>query len=281
MANSLAVVIVNFNTGRYLIDCIRSIKKTTNVFLTPEIELIVIDNASTDESITGIKSSTRLDSARQAGTTSIQIIRNKKNLGFAKAANQGIKKSTYDYILLLNPDTIVKKDAIANLLKFAESKNYAGVVGARLLNPDGTIQPSVFRLPTVWGAIREFWFGERDAYLKYKPIGEEPITVEAVVGAAFLITPQAREKVGMIDERFWMYFEDLDYCRRVKKAGLKIYYLPSAQIIHYHGISGRNEKDEKDQWRRLIPSSKIYHGLIQHYLINFVLWSGQKMKKLL
>jgi len=76
-----------------------------------------------------------------------------------------------------------------------------------------------------------------------------------------------------------MYFEDLDFCRRVRKAGYKIYYLPTAEIIHEHGASGKTLVDPADQWKRLIPSSKIYHGWLKHYLISFILWSGQKCLK--
>ncbi len=85
----------------------------------------------------------------------------------------------------------------------------------------------------------------------------------------------------MFDERFFMYYEDLDYCKRVRKAGLVVYYLPTSEVMHYHGMSGKNLLPDEDQWRRLIPSSKIYHGRVVHYLLNFVIWSGQKWQKLL
>src|SRR3972149_3945798 len=81
------------------------------------------------------------------------------------------------------------------------------------------------------------------------------------------LTQAALKMVGLLDERYFMYFEDLDFCKRVWKAGLKVYYLPSAEVIHYHGASGRDIADSANQWRRLIPSSKIYHGVLKHYLI--------------
>ena len=89
------------------------------------------------------------------------------------------------------------------------------------------------------------------------------------------------KKVGLMDERYFMYFEDLDYCKRVKRSGLKVYYYPEAEIIHSHGISGKGVASDKDQWRRLIPGSKIYHGPIKHYLIYAIAWLGQKWQKLL
>lgn len=267
---TLSVVIVNYNTGDLLKACLQSIKETTGNFKNPSTEVVVVDNASRDKSIRGI-------TLRQgSGQASIEIIENKVNVGFAKAVNQGIGVAKGEYILLLNPDTVVKDGAIKELMEFVESRDDLGVVGARLLNLDGSTQSSVFHFPTVWRAIREFWLGQEGAYSKYTPKGNGPVMVDAVVGAVFLITPQARKKVGLLDERYFMYFEDLDYCRRVKKAGLKVYYLPSAQIIHHHGISGQSVAKEENQWRRLIPSSKLYHSELKHRLVNFVIWSGVK-----
>ena len=99
--------------------------------------------------------------------------------------------------------------------------------------------------------------------------------------AAFLITPQAKKKVGLLDERYFMFFEDHDYCKRVGEAGLKIFYYPKALVVHHHGESGKMLADEDNQWRRLIPSSKIYHGALKHYLLNFIIWSSQKWQRLL
>lgn len=253
----LSVIIVNFNTGKLLAECIASIKKN------PNVEVIVVDNGSTD------------DSAAAVGK--FQIISNKTNVGFAKAANQGIRKARGEYILLLNPDTKVKQGAIAEMLTFAQNTPDAGVVGAQLVNPDGSVQPSVFHFPTIFGAIKEFWLGQKGTYTKYIPTGSEPAVVDSLVGAAFLITPQACKRVGLLNERFWMYFEDLDYCRRVYRAGLKVCYLPSAQVVHYHGISGYGQ--EQIQYHRLVEASCVYHGPLLHSLINFVIWSGQKWQK--
>lgn len=255
----VSIVIVNYNTGKLLRECLESVIKTC-----PGCEVVVVDNHSTDGGVKEIR-----------GIRGVRVIENTENVGFAKANNQGIKLAKGDYILLLNPDTNVKDDAIEKLVEFAKTHPDAGVVGAKLILSDGTTQKSVFRFPTVWRAIQEFWFGA-NTYSSYVSQGSSPVAVDAVVGAAFLITPQAREKVGMLDECYFMYFEDLDYCRRVWNLGLKVFYLPSAEIIHYHGVSGKNIKGE--QWMRLIPSSKIYHGAFIHWLINFIIWTSQKFK---
>lgn len=259
MMPEVSIIVVNYNTRKLVEDCIVSIKKNTGV----PYEIIVVDN-STQGGFT-------------SATGDFVLIRNKENLGFAKGVNQGIKKAKAEYILLLNSDILVKKDSIESLLDFAKNTPDAGVVGAKLLNRDGGIQASCFNFPSIKNAVLQYWFGKKGLFDKYAPEGKGPAVVDAVVGAAFLITPLALEKVGLLDERYFMYFEDIDYCRRVKAAGLKAYYLPEVGIIHYHGESGKVIKDESNQWRRLIPSSKIYHGAVKHYVLTFVIWLGQKL----
>ncbi len=257
----LSIIIVNYNTSKLTSECVDSIKKYP-----PETdyEIIIIDNGSEEKlSING---------------NGIKIIRNEKNLGFSKANNQGIDAAKGKYVLLLNSDTTVKKNSISSLLKFAQENNDAAVVAPKLLNTDGSIQPSVFRLPTLWLIIRQYWFGEKGLLDKYVP---KTNTVEEAVMAAYLITPTCFKKVGKLNERYFFFFEDFDYARRIKEKGLKIYYLSDAEIVHHHGASGKKVADESNQWRRLIPGSKIYHGILTHYLIIFVMWSSQKWRKLL
>jgi len=116
---------------------------------------------------------------------------------------------------------------------------------------------------------------------KYYPKERDPVEAEVLVMAAFLITPKAKQKVGLLDERYFMYFEDFDYCKRVREMGLKVFYYPAAQVIHHHGESGKKLAGNEDQWKRLIPSSKIYHGTLKHYLLNFIIWSSQKWQRIL
>lgn len=259
----VSIVIVNYNTKDLTLSCIKSVFKYTKGL---RFEIIVIDNGSGQE----------LNPENQ----NFRIIHNTANLGFAKANNQGIKIASGRNILLLNSDTEIRDNSIEKIVRFADTTDDAGIVGPRLLNSDGTIQASVFNFPTIKRAIDQYWLKKSNDLEKYTPRGEDPRNVDCVVGAAMLITPQAIKKVGMLDERYFMYFEDLDYCRRVWRSGLRVYYLPGAEVIHHHGASGRNLMGEKNQWRRLVPSSKIYHGVVGHYLFNFILWSGQKWQKL-
>jgi GT2 family glycosyltransferase len=261
----LSVIIVNYNTKKLLVDCINSVISEGSSL---KKEIIVIDNGSSDSSQTAVQK------------FQIKLIENKENLGFARANNQGLKIAKGKYKLLLNSDTKVKKDSLGEMVKFARSKKDAGVVGPKLLNADGSIQASCYNFPTIWRAVEHFWFGRTGYWEKYAPRSKKPITVEAIVGAAFLITPTALKKVGLLDERYFMFFEDLDYCRSVWKKGLKVYYLPRVEVIHHHEASGKHLADPLNQWRRGVVSSKIYHGPFEFPVYSFILWSGQKWQNL-
>lgn len=257
-----------------VLDCIDSI---VNEGSKTKWEIIVVDNGSKDGTQKEIKK-------LQEKMSNLYLIENKGNFGYAKANNQGMEKAKGDYIILLNSDIIVKKGALGKLMKFAQKTKDAGVIGPKLLNLDGSLQFSCYHFPTIKNAIREYWLGEKGLFEKYAPSGKEPVTVDAVVGAAFLITPKALRKVGLLDERYFAYFEDIDYCRQVWKKGLKVYYYPQAEIIHYHGATFegktlRKAVEPDNRWRRLIPGSKIYHGLLKHYVLLVVLKVGQKWQK--
>jgi len=264
----LSVILVNLNTKRLTLDSIHSVLREGEV----KKEIIVVDNGSTDGSVEALGELTK--------KKVIKFIKNRENLGFAKANNQGIRIAKGKYILLLNNDTIVKKEALTKLVEFAKERRDAGVVGSKLLNIDGSLQPSCFHFPTITNAIKEYLLGQMGNFEKFAPKAKEAVTVDAVVGASFLITSLARKKVGLLDERYFAYFEDIDYCRKVWQSGLKVYYLPSSEIIHYHGATFKKMAKREDQWRKLIPGSKIYHGVLKHYIINTILWLGQKWEKL-
>lgn len=270
----LSIIIVCLNNRELVVDCIKSIVKEGSSI---KKEIIVVDNGSKDGSVAAIS---KLKT--QNPELKIIIIENKENLGYSRANNQGIEIAKGNYVLLLNSDTIVKKGALGKLYSFAKKSVDTGVVGPKLLNIDGTLQPSCFHFPTIRNAIKEYWLGEKGLFEKYAPKGEKASKVDSVVGAAFLMTLKALQKVGMLDERYFAYFEDIDYCRHVWRAGLKVYYYPKAEIIHYHGATFKKvaPAPPKDRWKKLIPSSKIYHGLLKHYLLTVILWSGQKWQRL-
>lgn len=235
----ISIIIVNFNTDKLVKDCISSIKRNTKKV---KYEIIVIDNSV-------------------------------NNRGFAKANNIGIQRAKGKYILLLNSDTIVGRGAIDRLVEFANVTSDAGVIVPRLYNTNGSIQASCFRFPTLSLAIKQYFMSGGKLLDKYFPRSDKPVVVQSAVMAAFLITPQAIKKVGKLDEKYFMYFEDIDYCKRVYETGLKVYYLPEAEVVHIHGASGG-----KNMY--LIDSSKKYHGIVEYYLYTFILWFGQKWEKM-
>lgn len=261
------------NTADITVKCLRSIQKEIGDI---SFEVILVDNGSIDTSVKQFNKLKKEDFWK----TRLSLILNHSNEGYAKANNQGIKMAGGQYVLLLNNDTIIHNKSIQNLVDFADRTSDAGVVGAKLINADGTPQMSCYNFPTVKSAFKEYWLGAKGLFEKFAPIGNTPQTVDSVVGAVFLVTPTALKRIGLLDERYFAYFEDIDYCRQVWKKGLKVYYLPKSIVTHYHGATFKQLSTGATQWRKLIPSSKIYHGLINHYIIFFIMWTGQKFRRL-
>lgn len=269
MKKGISIIIVSFNTKEITLKCIDSIIEDK---CRTDYEIIVIDNASTDSSRSVLE---KLNKA-----SIIKLIANSQNVGFAKAVNSGIRKSVFDHILILNSDIVLKKGFLDKIYNFAISKSDAGAIVPKLVNSDGSVQPSVFRFPSVQKAVEQYWLKKHKLLDKYAPKTDNAVEIEIGIMAAFLITPKALDQVGLLDEKYFMYYEDFDYCRRIKKAALKTYYYPEATAVHLHGASGKTIVSENIQWMRLVPSSKIYNGLIKHYLINEIIWSGQKISSL-
>ena len=262
----ISVIIVSFNTKSLTRKCLQSIKVFEDI---KNLEIIVVDNNSQDGSVAMIKK----------GFPFVKLIINNNNLGFAKANNQGIKQAKGDYILLLNSDTeFQSQHTLEKLIKNAQSIDCIGVISPQLLNSDGSIQASVYYFPTVTRALKQYWLGQSGYFGSFIPEGKVPQPVEVVTMAAMLILRSTINKIGLLDEGYFFYYQDLDYCCRIKQEGLKVYYLPSVQIIHHHGKSGQDLAKDENQWRRLIPGSIRYHGLFKHYLIHFILWTGQKFR---
>ncbi len=226
----LSVVIVNWNVCDLLRRCLHSIL----VNLPHEIEIIVVDNASTDGSVEMVRTE----------FPDVRVIANTENRGFPSGNNQGITEAQGRYILLLNPDTEMLGDALATMVNYADEHPDVGVVGPQLLNTDGSVQPSRRRLPTLATAFFEStWlqpYAPRrllDHYYAHDRPDDAIQDVDWVKGAALMARREAIEQVGLMDERFFMYSEELDWCRRFRDAGWRIVYLPTAQVIHHEGKS--------------------------------------------
>jgi len=230
----LSIIIVSWNVCDYLVDCIESILKNCRRL---QYEIIVVDNAGTDGTVDFIKEK----------YPHIALISNTKNMGFAYANNQGIRRAKGKYLLFLNPDTIIKPDAVEKMLTFLEQNKGVGAVGPRLLNKDLTIQHSVRTFPTFRGALYRHtilrYFGlfkNHHETWRMKDFRSDRLTdVDLLMGAAILAEKDLVLKMGGFDERFFMYYEEADFCYRIKKAGYRIVFFPDASIIHLGGKSAR------------------------------------------
>jgi len=210
----LSIVIVNYNNSKLLKENLQSIYDSTHK---TSLDIIVVDNASADDSIEMMRNN----------FPDVKIIANKENLGFIKASNQGLDVSKGRYAMLLNDDTIVKEGAFDTLVKFMDSNSSAGACGPKLLNTDGTLQrQGSLTGPAFWKAT-------------------EPKEVDFIMGACLIVRREVLEKVGNLDENLFFYNDDLDWCKRIKNAGWKIFFVPQAEVIHYGGYSTRRSFNKR------------------------------------
>jgi hypothetical protein len=229
----LSVVIVNYNVREFLDHALTALKKAMKGI---RGEIIVVDNASDDGSVEMVR----------RRYSSVTLIANKSNLGFSKANNLALQQARGSHLLLLNPDTVVQEDTLRVMLKFFDDHPDVGLAGCKILNPDGTFQLACRRsFPRPWVAFTKI-FGLSTLFPRTKLFGrynltyldpEETYEVDAVSGSFMFVRRTVLEKVGGLDEAFFMYGEDLDWCYRIQQAGWKIYYVPLTQIIHYKGES--------------------------------------------
>jgi GT2 family glycosyltransferase len=224
----LSIVIVSWNTRDLLADCIASIYTNSPG---GEFEIWVVDNASSDGSAAFIRDH----------YPAVKLIESEENLGFARANNLALRRSSGKYILLLNPDTEIKPGAFETLIRFMEEHPQAGGAGPYLLNPDNTLQVSCYPLPTLtrelWRLLYLDWIWPYGTYTQERWSTNKPRKVGVLKGACVILRHSALEKVGCMDEDYFMYSEEVDLCYRFHKAGWPLYWVPQAKIVHYGGQS--------------------------------------------
>ena len=221
----LSVVIVSYNVRNYLEQCLQSVQRALEGI---EGEVFVVDNHSDDDSV---------ETVRQHYPW-VRLIENQENLGFAKANNQAIRQAQGDYILLLNPDTVVAEDTFHGVLAFMDEHPKAGGAGVMMCYEDGSRAPESRRaLPTPWVAALKMMGFTKRYYMSDLP-WDQPCRIEVVSGAFCLLRHEAIKTVGLLDEDFFMYGEDIDLSYRLLKGGWENWYLPYS-IIHYKGRSTR------------------------------------------
>ena len=227
----LSILIVNWNTRDLTVKCLNSIIKYAPLF---PYEVIIVDNGSKDGSAAAI--------ANLFGhNRKVRLLQSVRNLGFARANNLAYRESMGEFIMLLNPDTEVTGLALEKLVAYLESHQDVGVVGAKLINPDGSVQHSVRKFPGLWSSLCMFsglhrFFPPR-GYLMEGFDYEQEADVDQVMGAALMTRRALVKEIGFLDENFWLWYEEVDFCLRAKNFGYAVRFFPAVQVIHHLGQS--------------------------------------------
>lgn len=264
----LSIIILNYNTEDLLKDCLNSLKKTIN---RGNFEVIVVDNGSEDGSVVLVKKNFRW----------VKLIENKNNLGFAAGNNIAIKKAKGDYLLLLNPDTIVYSDTLRTVLKYLKENRKVGAATCRVELPDGSLDYSCHRgFPTPWNALTYF-SGLAKLFPKSKIFAGYTATykdldstheIDALTGAFAMVRKNAGEAVGWLDEDYFWNGEDIDFCYKLKRAGWKIVFIPDVKITHYKGSasglwhSGASRPTKETKSRAALSSTQVMRLFYKKHL---------------
>ena len=288
----LDIVIVNYNSTDHLLGCLKSL--VDNCCDIP-VNIMVYDNASKEDDVDRLK----------RAFPQILLTKNNRNLGFAKAVNKGLKKGSEPYILILNPDTLVQPGFITTAIRHMSDHPEVGILGPKIFDHDGAIQGSARAFPNLLTAI----FGRKSILSKIFPKnpitreniltdrsdGMTPMEVDWVSGACMMVRREAVNQVGLLDETFFMYWEDADWCRRIWQKGWKVIYFPSASVTHYVGVSSETnifrsvfefhrsifrlfDKHAKAPYSLLKPI--VFWGIIYRFLFVFVSQLARKFLRL-
>lgn len=268
----VSIILVSWNTRELTLQCLRSLPAALGQY---HADIWVVDNASSDDSVTAI----------HAEHPSVNVIANLTNVGFAAANNQAIRQSTGRYVLLLNTDTIPHPGSIARLIAFADIHPRAGLVGPMLLNPDGSYQGSFADQPSVLSELLSAtglgvrFFGHW--YPNHGPRRARHIQSAGYIqGACMLARRSAVSNVGLLDEQYFMYSEEPDWCLRMFRAGWQIWYTPDARIIHYGGQSTRQRRHEMvvALYRSKVRFFAKHHGRLIAVWYCALLWTVLRLK---
>jgi len=271
----ISVIILNWNTRDLLAQCLNSIEQHKGNL---QLEIIVVDNASTDGSQAMLKEK----------YPQIPLIANNQNMGFAKGNNQAMQVAHGDYFLLWNSDAFATPGAIQSLLHLAEKEPKAAIVGAQLRNADNSFQASYTPFPNQW---REFLIltglGRTLLGHAYPSLGPEeekgPQMVDYVEGACLLVRRQAFQEVGGLDEGYFMYAEEVDWCYTMAKHGWQVWYQPEAKVIHLGGASsaGRRTHREADLYRSRIRFFRKHYGGRSAQLLKIQIYTATALKNVI
>lgn len=275
----VSILIVNYNTRQLTLDCLRSVYASETEFT---YEVIVIDNDSKDDSVQAIRQEFPL----------VKLIENTENTGFAKANNQGMAAAQGRYVLLLNSDTVIQRDTLQTMVAFMDRNPITGASGCKIILPDGSLDKACKRGFPTPSASFYYAFGlsklfpNEPRFNQYQlgyldPDQEYP--VDCLVGAFMLVRRETIEQVGGLDETFFMYGEDIDWCYRIKQAGWGIHYYPRTTIVHYKGGSARRRpfKIIYEFHRAMILFHRKHYRKKYNILVNGAVYAGVGLKMLL
>lgn len=250
----LSIIVVNWNTRDLLTQCLQSVYDTTSNL---DLEVVVVDNASTDGSQAMVRQQ----------FPHIHLIANRENVGFARANNQAMRVSKGRYALLLNSDALLLANAVQVVISLAEANPQAGIIGAQLLNPDGSFQASHTPFPNLWQEFLILSDAGRMLYGHWYPSrgpqeDKGPQMVDYVEGACMLVRREAFEDVGGLDEGYFMYAEEVDWCYAMREKGWQVWYQPAAQVIHLGGGSSQSRRTQReaDLYRSRVRFFRKHYG---------------------
>jgi len=260
----LSIIIISFNTRDLLRNCIKSIYETTD---NVRYEIIIVDNGSDDGSIDMLA----------IEFPEVNLIENKINLGFAKANNQAIKIAQGRSILLLNSDTIVKKGTIESLAEFMKERKSVAAVGPKVLNVDGTLQSTGNSFPSIGDVlisllrIPHFFLPElrKRLFPELFRNADDISRVGWIQGCCIMFNKHIIDKIGPLDEDFFFFCEEIEWCYRARKSGYHIYYNPYSEIVHYGGASNIDQPSQRLVNARALLYKKCF-GKIKGFIILFL-----------
>lgn len=260
----LSIIILNYRTRGLLKECLRAIRWARP---TVSVEVIVVDNDSRDGTPEMVRSE----------FPDVRLIVSDRNLGYAGGNNLGLKAATGRCVMIMNPDIIVLSGSLETLVRYLDEHQDVGLVGPRLDNPDGTLQHSCYRFHTPWTPLfRRTPLGNLPlaqrsirSFLMADTPHDAPMDVDWLLGGAVIARKKTIERVGFLDERFFMYFDDVDWSRRFWEAGLRVVYVPHSRMVHFH----QRASAEGEWWT--ILSSKPGRMHVQSALKYFLKYRGR------
>jgi GT2 family glycosyltransferase len=226
-AVDLSFIIINWNTRQLLLDCIGSVYATVH---RASFELFVVDNGSTDGSVEAV----------QRQFPGVQVIANTRNLGFAAANNMALRRMRGTYAVLLNSDTLLKEGALDRMFAFMEARPEAGMCGPQLLFGNGSKQTSIGVFPELFSELASKSIAGLFRRPSPRPVLDGPTQVDFIIGACMFVRRTAIDRAGLLDEDYFFFYEEIDWCFRMGKAGLAVFHLPDIEIFHFGGQSTKN-----------------------------------------